>query len=139
MGVRKVSPKEIEIYDAVMIRSLIYDLGVRDPEKVISRLGLPPVSDEGRKVESERSELRLSRVLPATPLFARQATVIADVLGHEHADISRADGNEIDEESLIPVMLAYQSVSFQTIVAVLAYLLDAGVFRYAETNEDEEK
>lgn len=129
-----MSPKEIEIHDPAMIRSMVYDLRIDDPEKILAKIGLPPVSAEGAKVEEEASQRRLARVTTALPLFARQAAVVANVLAREHARM--AGEEDASDTALLPVLAAYQAVSLATIVTVLSYFLDAGIFRVASGREE---
>jgi hypothetical protein len=130
-----MSPREIEIHDPAMMRSLVYDMGVEDPEAILARLGLPAVSEEGARMEQQASERRKMRVMAALPVFLRQSAVIANVMAHEHA---KTTDESFTSEELLPIMAAYQAVSLSTIVSVLAYFLEVEVLKIA-TDEPEEE
>ena len=126
--------KEVEVHDANLIRSLVYDMGLPDPEIILARIGLPPVSEEGRIMETQACDRRLARINGAMPFLFRQANICATILANEHALMS---DEQVTEERLLPVMAAYQAVSLASIVASLSYLLELGVLKFSEDDQEE--
>ncbi len=108
-----------------ILRSVVYDAGFSDPEKVIDTMGLQRVSDEVAEMEQSASERRLDAIEPLGPFLA----VTSMFLAKATVAYSTNDMEEMPDEVKDALNEQFQRLALGASVVAVASLLDLGLIK----------
>lgn len=112
-----------------LLRSIIYDSGLGQPEDIIALLGGPPVSTEGAEYEREQSDLRVRAVSGLAPLLQPMASWIGAGCINELQEWGIEQMADEDTRSYMTVH--YSLIAYRAIISTLSTLMDQGIIEYA--------
>lgn len=127
---RKVRTKVIEVRMPILMRQVIYDSVFESSEKIAESLGLPPISEEVRDMESRASEERLLKFQPLIPFIESHSDISARVAASayqlEMLEASPEDGPLIAED-LEHIIGMFKIVALSASVSCISTLISLGL------------
>jgi hypothetical protein len=127
---RKIRTKVIEVRMPILMRQVIYDSVFESSEKIAETLGLPPISEEVRDMESRASEERLLKFQPLIPFIESHADISARVAASayqlEMLEESPEDGPLIAED-LEHIIGMFKIVALSSSVSCISTLISLGL------------
>lgn len=116
-----------------LIRNVIYDAMMPDPEHIALAVGLAPLSADVAEMEEEASEKRLNRVAALLPLLENHAVIAGKVTAMNYAISKEFDpiDSELTDEMLEALSSMFGYVSFISTVSFLTQCVDLGLIEVA--------
>lgn len=126
---RKLQTKAISMHS--IIRSIIYDSGLPNPEDVAEILGLNRVSDEVAEREQYESEARVSRLWPIMPIVESHAAITAKLVAASYLSVFMNDANMSELEGVDPESLErlFNMVTLSATVSCLASFMELNLIK----------
>jgi hypothetical protein len=118
-----------EVPFSTITRWPLYDLMLKDPNKVAIDLGLNPVSKEGDDKEREDSDSRLANLEPLLPFIDVTAELTARILSSLQLDELKdaEDPVELDQEDVAVMIAFFKSVAFSSLIAAFSSAIQLGM------------
>lgn len=117
-----------------LIRNIIYDGMVKEPELVAQMLGLSPLSTEVSEMEDRASEQRLMKLSALLPIIDNHAEIAGKVSAASYAISSESDEDPIPEEVLIAMATMFKYVAFTSAVSCVSALIDLSLIEVTDGN-----
>lgn len=112
-----------------LLRNILYDSLIKDPEVLASKLGLPSISEEVAEMEEEASQDRLEKIEVLLPMIETHAKLAAKVV---FAGYSTSLPIQVPDEEMEEAILAFfELVAFASSLSCLSTLVDLDLL---ETN-----
>lgn len=107
---------------STLLRNIIYDSMLNDPELIAKKLGLPPVSEDVSEMEHEASTTRLEKISVLLPLVEAHAELSAQI---SFAGYSRvADMESLDSDTNETFLEFFKIISLASSISCLSMLAD---------------
>lgn len=122
--------ENVEMMDINLVdlaRKLVYDYGINDAEAVMEMMGFPRQSSEVSDMSERDSAARIQQLDPIIPLIGLLAGALNGAI------ISAYIEKDTDPKVVKQLMVASGKQIIQTVVAVLANLVDLGVVDVGHT------
>lgn len=108
-----------------LIRNIVYDSLLSDPQQISHKLGLPPISEEVSEKEAEESQLRLENIAALIPIIEAHAQISAEIsLAGYSSIVSVEEGDSENKELLISF---FKAISLSSSMSCLSTLFDLGL------------
>lgn len=131
---RKSKDKKIVVKSfnlSSLIRKIMYDTGIPNPEDVAELIGLSRISSEVAEMEHEASEARLAKLSPIMPILDAHAGITASIVAMSYSvAVSEDDDHDNpDEEGLEALNKLFNMVALAATVSCLTSLLDLNLIK----------
>ena len=131
----KISMRSVS--EHTIIRNILYDSQVPDPELVAKYLGLTPLSDEVSDREYDESMNRLGKFIQIFNLIDSHATLVARIMTASYlTSLSEEDSEKMTEEALQAMEITFATVSRASIVSCLTTMEDIGIIHRGYINHE---
>lgn len=122
-------PEEIVEYMTVpvatLLRNIIYDSMLMEPEAIANKLGLSPVSEDVSEMEEDASQERLEKIAPLIPLIEAHSMLSSEISLAGYSSIANIDEMDDDTKELYKKFFA--TISFTAAVSCVSTLVDLGL------------
>lgn len=135
--------KVVHIPPSTLIRNIIYDSGVDNPEAIAAAMGLNKLSEEVSEMEISASFDRLEKIKELLPIIEAHAFICAEINAKafsanevKSAYIEHDDGEEdSDDDTTAEILyLLFKNVAISTAVSCLTSLMSFNLIKN-ETKE----
>jgi hypothetical protein len=113
-----------------LMRWFLYDTGLIDPNEIVNRLNLTPVSDEGDIKEEEDSDIRMANIAELIPFLELMSDITADaIVAIQIQDIEESlgpDAEQIVHEMTVMSSL-YKVVGLSALVSAFSAAAELGM------------
>ena len=113
-----------------LTRWFLYDSGLIEPNELVSRLGLNPVSDEGNAKEEEDSDIRLANIDSLLPFLNIISDITADVITNLQVKDIEESGDEDARQAVHEMTIMrhmYKVVALSALVSGFASAKELGL------------
>ena len=123
-----ISMDRNEIPLSTLIRWYCYDLDIEDPNQLVKKFDLMPVSDEGEEHEKRDSDARIELVEPLFPFLNMMANINSKAISSIMMD--EVDGL-LDIDEMAPDLMEglYQQVSFAALIGAFSSAFALGIIQ----------
>jgi hypothetical protein len=122
-------PEEVVEYMSLpvstLLRNIIYDSMLMEPESIANRLGLSPVSEDVSEMEEDASQERLEKIAPLIPLIEAHSMLSSEISLAGYSSIANIDEMDDDTKELYKKFFA--TISFTAAVSCVSTLVDLGL------------
>lgn len=123
------------VTEHTIIRNILYDSQVPNPELIAKYLGLNPLSKEVSDRESDESINRLSRFVQIFNLIDSHATLVARIMIASYlTSLNEEESEKMTEETVKAMEITFATVSRASIVSCLTTMEDVGIIHRGYIN-----
>ncbi len=113
-----------------LMRWFLYDTGLINPNEIVNRLNLTPVSDEGNVKEEEDSDNRMASIAELIPFLELMSDITADaIVAIQVQDIEEALGSDTEQISheMTVMRSLYKVVGLSALVSAFSAAAELGM------------
>lgn len=113
-----------------LMRWFLYDTGLINPNEIVNRLNLTPVSDEGNVKEEEDSDNRMASIAELIPFLELMSDITADaIVAIQVQDIEEALGSDTEQISheMTTMRSLYKVVGLSALVSAFSAATELGM------------
>lgn len=114
-----------------LIRKIMYDTGIPNPEDVAELIGLSRISSEVAEMEYEASEARIAKLSPIMSILDAHASITASIVAMSYSvAVSEEEDREApDEEELEALNKLFNMVALSATISCLTALVELNLFK----------
>lgn len=113
-----------------LMRWFLYDTGLVEPNDIVHKLNLTPVSEEGNSKEEEDSDVRLGAIAELLPFLNIMADIAADVITNiQIKDIEEHEGEDAKQilHEMTTMRQMYKVVALSAVIGAFASAAELGM------------
>jgi hypothetical protein len=122
---KEVKTEILTLQVSTLIRNLLYDSLLENPESISHRLGLPPISEEVSEMEQEASTARIKRIEVLLPFITAHADMYSEISFAKYCSVMSLD--DMSESAQETVSSLFKLISFASATSCLSTLVDLGL------------
>lgn len=111
---------------STLLRNILYDSMINNPESLALQLGLPPISEDVSEMEAEASEARLVKISALLPLIEAHAQLSSEITMVAYAKAMPFEEGEEDEQ-VETLTHFFKLIALASSVSCLSTLVDLGL------------
>lgn len=108
-----------------LLRNVLYDSMLSDPESISKKLGLPPISEEVSEKEEEASEERIDKIAVLLPLIEAHAELSSKIAIAGYSNVAPLEQESEEAQDLI--LSFFKIISFSAAASCISTLVDLGL------------
>lgn len=113
-----------------LMRWFLYDTGLIDPNEIVNRLNLTPVSDEGDIKEEEDSDIRMANIAELIPFLELMSDITAEaIVAIQIQDIEESLGSDAEQiaHEMTVMSSLYKVVGLSALVSAFSAAAELGM------------
>lgn len=110
---------------STLLRNILYDSMIANPEDIAEKLGLPFISDEVAEMEEEASQNRLEKISELIPLIEAHSMLSSEIALAGYTSVVNIENYDEDTQDLYKKFFA--TISFTAAVSCISTLVDLGL------------
>lgn len=110
---------------STLLRNILYDSLIKDPELLSAELGLPAISEDVSEMEEEASQARLDKISVLMPFIEAHAQLSSKVIMAGYSKALPVEG--MTDELAETINTFFELISFASALSCVSSLVDLGL------------
>jgi hypothetical protein len=121
----------VTISVSTLMRNILYDSLIKDPEILSGKLGLPPISEDVSEMEEEASQARLEKIHVLMPYIEAHSQLSSKIIFAGYSKALPID--DMTDELEETVHTFFELISFASALSCISSLVDLGLVETSVT------